>query len=112
MKAHDEAKAKTKLDLSLYGQEMDVATHALARMNMILHDCPEAEKDNTISGPYFKEKDGTLKKFDFAVANPPFSNKSWIIGLNPAKDRFKRFELGIPQRRMATMLSCYTYSRP
>jgi type I restriction enzyme M protein len=101
LKSHDEAKAKTKLDLSLYGQEMDVATHALARMNMILHDCPEAEvwKDNTLSSPYFKEKDGSLKKFDFAVANPPFSNKSWTIGLNPAKDRFKRFELGTPPKK-------------
>src|SRR5262249_33846567 len=48
LKAHDEAKRKTVLALALYGQEMDNATAALARMNMILHDCPTAEiwKDN------------------------------------------------------------------
>jgi type I restriction enzyme M protein len=43
LKAHDEAKGATGLDLALYGQEMDNATKALARMNMILHDCPTAE---------------------------------------------------------------------
>jgi type I restriction enzyme M protein len=43
LKAHDEAKSRTGLDLALYGQEMDNATAALARMNMILHDCPTAE---------------------------------------------------------------------
>ena len=42
-KAHDEAKSRTGLDLALYGQEMDNATSALARMNMVLHDCPTAE---------------------------------------------------------------------
>src|SRR6267143_1404261 len=40
LKAHDEAKSATGLDLALYGQEMDNATKALARMNLILHDCP------------------------------------------------------------------------
>ena len=40
LKAHDEAKSTTGLDLTLYGQEMDNATAALAKMNMILHDCP------------------------------------------------------------------------
>ncbi len=43
LKAHDEAKGATGLDLALYGQEMDNATRALAKMNMILHDCPTAE---------------------------------------------------------------------
>jgi len=39
LKAHDEAKAATGLDLAIYGQEMDLATAGLARMNMILHEC-------------------------------------------------------------------------
>ncbi len=43
LKAHDEAKNRAGLDLALYGQEMDNATSALARMNMVLHDCPTAE---------------------------------------------------------------------
>ncbi len=69
LKAHDEAKSATGLDLALYGQEMDNATKALARMNMILHDCPTAEiwQDNTLASPYFKEpKTGALKTFDFS----------------------------------------------
>jgi type I restriction enzyme M protein len=62
LKAHDEAKGQTALDLALYGQEMDNATGALARMNMILHDCPTAEiwKDNT-SNPHFKSTDSRLR---------------------------------------------------
>ena len=95
IKAADEA-ATPKL--AIYGQEMDVATWALARMNMILHGHPTAELDrgNTLSAPYFKNKDGNLKTFDFAVANPPFSAKAWSSGIDPANDEFKRFELGIP----------------
>ena len=47
-------------------------------MNMILHDCPTAEiwKNNVLSSPHFKERDGRLKTFDFVVANPPFSFKA------------------------------------
>ena len=98
LKAHDEARGNTGLDITIYGQEMDNATAALAKMNMILHDCPTAEiwKDNTLSSPHFKQADGRLKTFDFAVANPPFSTKAWSNGFNPAEDEYKRFEYGIP----------------
>src|SRR5438477_1080255 len=98
LKAHDEAKHRTGLDLALYGQEMDNATAALARMNMILHDCPTAEiwKDNVLAAPHFKSQDGSLKTFDFVVANPPFSFKAWSNGFDPGNDEFKRFEFGIP----------------
>lgn len=95
IKAADEAHT-TKI--AIYGQEMDNATWALARMNMILHSHPTAElwKDNTLSSPYFKNRDNSLKTFDYAVANPPFSSKSWSTGFNPEEDEFKRFEYGIP----------------
>jgi type I restriction enzyme M protein len=98
LKAHDEAKRRTGLNLALYGQEMDNATSALARMNMVLHDCPEAEirQANTLSSPQFKEANGQLKKFDFVVANFPFSNKSWTTGLDPSNDPYGRFEYGVP----------------
>jgi type I restriction enzyme M protein len=96
LKAHDEARALTGLDLGLYGQEMDNATSALARMNMILHDCPTAEiwKDNTLAAPHFTTPAGALKTFDYAVANPPFSTKAWTNGFDPAHDEFHRFTLG------------------
>lgn len=95
IKAADEAGTAK---LAIYGQEMDVATWALARMNMILHGHPTAElwRGNTLSAPYFKNKNGALRSFDFAVANPPFSAKAWASGLDPANDEFKRFELGVP----------------
>jgi type I restriction enzyme M protein len=98
LKAHDVAKNATGLDLALYGQEMDNATSALARMNMVLHDCPTAEiwQDNTLSSPHFKTADGKLKTFDFVVANFPFSNKNWTSGLDPLNDLYNRFEYGIP----------------
>ncbi len=95
IKAADEA-ATPKI--AIYGQEMDNATWALARMNMILHGHPTAEiaHGNTLANPFFKNKDGSLKTFDFAVANPPFSSKNWTNGLDPANDEFNRFEFGIP----------------
>jgi type I restriction enzyme M protein len=101
LKAHDEAKGRTGLDLALYGQEMDNATSALARMNMILHDCPTAEiwKDNTLASPHFTGVDGSLKTYDFVVANPPFSTKAWSNGFHPKADEFKRFDFGIPPRK-------------
>jgi len=98
LKAHDEAKDQTGLDLTIYGQEMDNATAALAKMNMILHNCPTAVivQDNSLSSPFFKQPDGSLKTFDFVVANPPFSTKAWSNGFNPAEDEYKRFGHGIP----------------
>jgi type I restriction enzyme M protein len=105
LKAHDEAKHATNLDLSIYGQEMDNATSALAKMNMILHSCETATiwKDNSLSAPYFTEAygplKGQLKRFDFVVANPPFSTKAWSNGFNPAEDEFERFGFGIPPEK-------------
>ncbi len=101
LKAHDEAKGRTGLDLAIYGQEMDNATAALARMNMILHDCPTAEiwKDNTLSTPHFKAPDGHLKTFDFVVANFPFSTKAWSNGLDPGNDLYGRFAFGVPPKK-------------
>ena len=94
LKAADEAPH----GITVYGQEMDNATYALARMNMILHGHETAElwRGNTLAAPYFKNPDDRLKTFDFAVANPPFSAKAWSSGLNPDHDEYGRFEYGIP----------------
>lgn len=97
LKASDEAPR----GLSIFGQEIDNATSALARMNMILHNNATAKiwKGNTISDPQWKEANGQLKTFDFAVANPPFSNKNWTNGINPKEDEFDRFSWGIPPEK-------------
>ena len=84
--------------LTIYGQEKDVATWTMARMNLILHGREAAviERDNTLTNPHFTDVSGRLKRFDFAVANPPFSDKAWTNGLNPANDEYRRFEYGEP----------------
>jgi type I restriction enzyme M protein len=94
LKAADEASR----GITIYGQENDLATWALARMNMFLHGHPTAElwKGNTLSDPHFKKRDGSLETFDFAVANPPFSSKSWSNGVKVSNDEFNRFEYGVP----------------
>ncbi|MGR9117081.1 MAG: N-6 DNA methylase [Gammaproteobacteria bacterium] len=97
LKVNDEAPG----GLTIYGQEKDNATAALAKMNMILHDAPSAEiwQDDTLSDPHWTNKDGGLKTFDYAVANPPFSYKSWSSGINVSEDPFRRFEYGEPPEK-------------
>lgn len=99
LKASDEAEK----GLTIYGQEMDNATSALARMNMILHgDVGEGAKitqGNTLSSPEYKDEAGQLMSFDFAVANPPFSSKNWTNGLTPNSDEFDRFVWGVPPEK-------------
>ncbi|QBZ84182.1 type I restriction-modification system subunit M [Hydrogenovibrio crunogenus] len=87
--------------MTIYGQEMDNATSALARMNMILHNTATAKivKGNTLAEPEWKEANGELKRFDFAVANPPFSSKNWTSGLNPEQDELDRFHWGVPPEK-------------
>jgi type I restriction enzyme M protein len=79
--------------VTLYGQDKDAATSGLARMNMILHNNPTAliVQGNSLTDPKFKEG-GTLKTFDFVVANPPFSDKRWSTGLDPLNDVYERFK--------------------
>lgn len=95
LKAADEAPR----GITIYGQEKDVATVALAKMNMILHGNEDADirQGDTLASPEFKNKDGGLETFDFAVANPPFSTKSWSNGFDPANDVYERFTgYGLP----------------
>jgi type I restriction enzyme M protein len=102
LKAHALAKSATGFDLAIYGQEVDNATAALARMNMLIHNAVGAEikNNNTLSSPDFLDpKTGGLKTFDYIVANPPFSFKSWTNGVNIGSDPFKRFEYGLPPEK-------------
>jgi type I restriction enzyme M protein len=89
--------------ITLEGQEKDVTTAGLARMNMILHDFPTANilTGNTLAAPKFKEGE-TLRTYDYVVANPPFSDKTWGTGL-PANlstsDLYQRFAWGEPPKK-------------
>jgi type I restriction enzyme M protein len=81
IKVADEAGVK----VSLYGQEKDVSTAGLARMNLILHDYAGAvihPGQSTLAAPHFREGEA-LATFDYVVANPPFSDKRWQQGMDP-----------------------------
>ncbi len=96
LKAADESST----GVTIYGQELDNATAALARMNMILHENPTAEiwQDNSLARPHWV--DGSrVNTFDYVVANPPFSYKAWRNGFDPENDVYHRFEYGIPPTR-------------
>lgn len=88
------AASEADTDVTIYGQEKDNATVALAKMNMILHgnEIADIRQGDTLSTPEFRiNRDTALKTFDFAVANPPFSTKSWSNGFDPANDIYERF---------------------
>jgi type I restriction enzyme M protein len=87
------AEAGTRITLE--GQEKDGTTAGLARMNMILHDFPTANilQGNTLAEPKFKDGE-QLRTYDYVVANPPFSDKTWSTGLTLTADPFQRFKWG------------------
>lgn len=87
------------INISMYGQEKDNPTAALAILNMWLHGEPTAvikKGQSTLSNPLFTEN-SAIKTFDFVVANPPFSDKKWRFGFEPENDIYGRFEgFGVP----------------
>ncbi|WRE33236.1 type I restriction-modification system subunit M [Helicobacter pylori] len=99
-----------KNGLTIYGQEKDISTTALCKMNMILHNSADADIAkggfSTLSNPLFTTENGMLKTFDYVVANPPFSLKNWTDGLSidpkskqVINDSFNRFENGTPPEK-------------
>lgn len=88
------AAAEAPRGMSIYGQEKDNVTWALAKMNMILHgnEIADIRKGDTIANPQFTQG-AQLKTFSFVVMNPPFSIKSWSNGL---ENDYGRFEFGRP----------------
>ena len=89
--------AQAEKHITLEGQEKDVTTAGMARMNLILHDFPTATilSGNTLTSPKFKDGE-QLRTYDYVVANPPFSDKTWTAGLTPTTDPYQRFTWGIP----------------
>lgn len=82
-------------------EKLGVTTAGFARMNMILHDFPTANvlSGNTLFDPKFKDGEA-LRTYDYVVANPPLSDKTWSTGLTLGEggsgDRFQRFTWGMP----------------
>lgn len=85
-------------NVSLFGQEINLSTWAICKMNMIFHDAKGADiqKGDTLRDPKHTEG-GVLKTFDMVIANPPFSLKNW--GEEEAKsDIHNRYVYGVPPK--------------
>ncbi len=97
--------------ITLEGQEKDVTTAGLARMNMILHDFPTANifSGNTLAAPKFLDG-ASLRTYDYVVANQPFSDKTWSTGLTPSNDPYQRFVWGEPPAKQGVTPTCCTSS--
>ncbi|MDY0221630.1 MAG: type I restriction-modification system subunit M [Desulfobacterium sp.] len=111
------------LDASLFGQEKNLGTWAICKINMILHNYSDADikKGCTLSTPNHSTSDGELMIFDRVIANPPFSQNKWWdpievdvkvnekgkeVAPNYTKavsDPYGRFQYGIPPRGYADL---------
>lgn len=104
IRAADEAPMDENGDsiVTIFGQEKYPDTAGLAKMNFVLHNkgTGEIKSGNTLADPQYLDEFGELKKFDFIVMNPPFSDKDWTDGITTTKDKFRRFDgFGIPPEK-------------
>lgn len=87
--------------LYLYGQEVNIGTFAIAKINMFLHglDSADIRRGDTLANPQFLTESGNLQTFDIVVANPPYSIKDWEFEIfrNDKYGRIDDYELP-PQR--------------
>ena len=95
---HLERRGGNPNDLTLHGQEKNLGTWAICKMNMLLHGLPDAriEKGDTIRDPKLVDE-GELLRYDRVIANPPFSLDEW--GREVAEiDGHGRFRFGLPPK--------------
>lgn len=96
------------INVTLHGQEKNLGTWAIAKMNLLLHGLRDAriEKGDTIRNPRLLDTDGNLIMYDRVIANPPFSLDAWgaedVSGENEKKG-FNRFGFGIPPKNMGDL---------
>lgn len=85
--------------LRVYGQEINLTTASIARMNLFLHEIEDFDikRGDTLRAPAFKDAKGSVRTFDAVIANPPFSLTNWgadrwaadpraFCGVPPAKN--------------------------
>ena len=84
--------------LQLHGQESNVATYNISRINMILHGIPvwEHKQGDSLRDPRHVTTDNRLKQFDRMIMNPPFSLEDWGYDTVVAGDKFGRLSHGMP----------------
>ncbi len=95
---HLREKGEDHRTLKLYGQEKNLTSSAIARMNMFLHGMEDFKiaREDTLRNPAFFTSDG-LQKFDCVIANPPFSLKDWGAD-NWINDPYGRNIAGVPPK--------------
>lgn len=88
------------INVTLHGQEKNLGTWAICKMNMLLHGLSDAriEKGDTIREPKLVHG-GELMLYDRVIANPPFSLDKWGAEM-AAEDPFQRFHYGLPPKNM------------
>jgi type I restriction enzyme M protein len=96
------------INVTLHGQERNLGTWAIAKMNLLLHGLPDAriEKGDTIRNPRLLDADGNLILYDRVIANPPFSLDQWgaeDVSGDAERSRFNRFKYGIPPKNMGDL---------
>ncbi len=66
-------------EVRLFGQEVNLTTSAIARMNLSFHRAVQSEvrRGDTLRDPKFRDPNGTISQFDVVIANPPFSLQNW-----------------------------------
>ena len=94
-----------RVEITIYGQEIDPSTAGLARMNLVLHNkgYGEIRRGSTIASPAFFDENNPvlLRRFDYIVVNPPFSDKSWMDGISipDIYGRYSDAEFGVPPEK-------------
>ena len=93
-----ERKKGNPRNLTLHGQEKNLSTWAICKMNMLLQGLPDAriEKGDTIRDPKLVDE-GELLLYDRVIANPPFSLDEWGRDV-AASDGYGRFRFGVPPK--------------
>jgi len=103
LSAADEVRRQGKehRTLKLYGQELNLTTSAIARMNLFLHNIEDFDivRGDTLVNPAFQSND-KLRTFDVVLANPPYSIKSWDRAAWQS-DKWGRNQFGTPPQGRA-----------
>lgn len=125
--AQVDGKVGNNVNVSLYGQEKNLSTWAIGKLNMLLHNFMDADirKGDTLTNPQHKDDNNELHLFDRVIANPPFSQDAWWTPAensievkldkdgkekkvtpnytNVVSDPYGRFQYGIPPRGYADL---------